>query len=257
MGLTVAIVLAMALDDQLGVGVIVLAPIIPMLWGLGRLVRSRARMVDELKARTSELRDTRDRRAELEVATERARLSAELGEALERRLGDLAVMADTGGGAGDPERPLKVIENESRATLEQMREIVGALRAENGVVSVAPPPTLAHLEALLLRAKGEHARLAVEGTPRVLPAGVELSAYRVVECLLDAMEDAPAVDVAVRFDDSALIVTVSGSMRRRGQAGAAVERARERVQLHRGTLETSSHDGRASATAHLPVLAGV
>jgi hypothetical protein len=50
---------------------------------------------------------------------------------------------------------------------------------------------------------------------------------------------------------------VSGSMRRRGQAGAAVERARERVQLHSGTLKTSTRDGRASATAHLPVLAGV
>src|SRR6201986_3407053 len=100
-----------------------------------------------------------------------------------------------------------------------MRTIVGALRADQGVVAMAPPPTLAHLEALLVRAKGEKAHLEVEGTPRVLPAGVELSAYRVVESLLDAMEDAPGVDVAVRFDDDALTVTVSGAMRRRGQAG--------------------------------------
>ena len=46
-----------------------------------------------------------------------------------------------------------------------------------------------------MRAKGADARLTVEGSPRALPAGVELSAYRVVEHLLDALDDAPGVDV--------------------------------------------------------------
>jgi hypothetical protein len=40
-----------------------------------------------------------------------------------------------------------------------------------------PQPTLTHLEALLARAKGTDARLTVEGSPRVLPPGIELSAY--------------------------------------------------------------------------------
>ena len=71
------------------------------------------------------------------------------------------------------------------------------------------------------------ARLTVEGNPRVLPAGVELSAYRIVEHLLDALEDAPGVEVRVRFGDDALELAVSGPARRRGQA--AIERARERV----------------------------
>ena len=53
----------------------------------------------------------------------------------------------------------------------------------------------------------------------MLPAGVELSAYRIVEQLLDALEDAPDVEVRVRFGDDALELAVSGPASRR-RAGA-------------------------------------
>ncbi|MEJ7714403.1 MAG: hypothetical protein WKF40_01340 [Thermoleophilaceae bacterium] len=63
------------------------------------------------------------------------------------------------------------------------------------------------------------------------------------------------MDVRVRFADDGLEIAVSGPSRRRAEA--AIERARERVQLHHGTLETTTRDGRAEAIASLPVLAGV
>ena len=66
---------------------------------------------------------------------------------------------------------------------------------------------------------------------------MELSAYRIVEQLLDALEDAPDVEVRVRFGDDALELAVSGPARRAPKA--AIERARERVQLHHGTLEAT------------------
>ena len=68
-------------------------------------------------------------------------------------------------------------------TLDEMREIVGVLRDDDAPTS--PAPTLTSLRALVLRDKGDAARLTVEGSPRVLPAGVELSAYRIVEHLLE------------------------------------------------------------------------
>ena len=237
--------------------VIMLAVTVGM-WGIGRVVLSRRRMSDELEERTAELREARDERARLEVATDRARLSGELDELLQRRLGDLARLADEGATPSDAATAtatLVDIEHESRRTLEEMRTIVGVLRDDEPEPDHAPQPALTHLQALLLRAKGSDARLTVAGNPRVLPPGVELSAYRIVEHLLESLEDSPEVEVRVRFDDSALELVVAGPARRR--RGAALERARERVQLHRGTLEATTRGGRAATVVHLPVLAEV
>lgn len=247
-------------DQQVGPGeLLFFGPVTAMIWGVGRLLHSRGRMVDELHANTQTLRAARDERARLEVATDRARLSSELDELLHRRLGELAHMADAGAAIADPRAAtatLVDIETESRRTLDDMRQVVGLLRDEDGGAPVSPQPTLTHLEALLVRAKGADARLTVDGSPRVLPAGVELSAYRVVEHLLDAVEDAPGVDVGVKFAEDALELTVSGPARRRGDGDSAIERARERVQMHRGTLKASNRGGQARAVAQLPVLAG-
>jgi hypothetical protein len=220
-------------------------------WAIGALVRARRRLADELAARNEELRTARDERARLEVAADRARLSRELDELLQRRLGELARMADAGvAGAAGPAELLADIERESRNTLDEMRAAVGVLRSDSA--ELAPQPTLTHLEALLVRAKGCDARLAVEGSPRVLPAAVELSAYRIVEHLPDAIEDAPGVTVTVRFADQALELDVSGPARRRSRE--AIERARVRAQLHSGSVEATVRAGRAEARASLPVL---
>lgn len=242
----------------LGTFALVFAVLATAFWGIGRVVRSRGRMIDELATRTDELREVRDERARLGVATERAQISGELDALLQRRLGALARLADSGARPRDPAAAtaaLVEIERESRLTLEQMREVVGVLRDDGTTTVTAPQPTLTHLEALLVRAKGADARLTVEGNPRVLPPAVELSAYRVVEHLLAALADAPDVDVRVRFTDDALELAVSGPARRGAQA--AIERARERVLLHHGTLETTTREGRADARASLPVLATV
>lgn len=225
-------------------------------WGAGRLLRSRSALTRSLATRTSELREARDRRARLEVTADRARVSAELDELLQRRLGELGALAEAGEHNSDPvaaAAALRQIETESRDTLDQMRTVVGVLRDDSSGLPPAPQPTIMHLEALLLQARGSESRLTVEGSPRTLPAGVELSAYRIVEHLLDALEDAP-VEVRVRFGDDALELAVSGSARR--PDAAAIKRARERVQLHRGTLSATARGGRTEAVASLPMLAG-
>jgi hypothetical protein len=227
-------------------------------WAIGRLVRSRRRMAAELSARNEELREARDERARLEVASDRARLSRELDQLLQRRLGELARMADEGRRpmeAADAAATLGDIERESRRTLEEMRAVVGVMRSDSAETETSPQPTLTHLEALLVRASGNGSGLSVEGNPRALPAAVELSAYRIVEQLLDAMGDAPDVAVQVRFADDSLELVVSGPARRR--ARASIERARERARLQHGTFETSVRGGRAEAVVSLPVLAAV
>jgi signal transduction histidine kinase len=254
-----AIIFGMAVADATGFGVVgLLVPLTIVAFALGRVAHARGAMVRELKDRTQELRAARDERARLEVATDRTRLSGELDALLARRLGELTQLAEAGPAiAGDgaaATATLAQIEQSSRATLEEMREIVGVLRDDEAPTS--PAPTLTSLRALVLRDKGDGARLTVEGNPRVLPAGVELSAYRIVEHLLSALDDAPGVEVGVRFGEDALEIRVAGPAGRRGDVGVALGRARERAQLHRGTLDARTRGGRAEAVALLPVAAG-
>ena len=255
-GLALSLGLIVIAVVELGPFAFVFAGVGAAMWGIGRVVRSRARMADELEAPTTELRAARDERSRMEVATERARISSELDALLQRRLGELARMADAGTrptDAAGATATLLDIERESRRTLEEMRAVVGVLRENESEAPMAPQPTLTHLEALLVRAKGSNARLTVEGDPRVLPPAVELSAYRITEQLLAALDDAPDVEVCVRFGDDALELAVSGPAGRR--AKASIERARERARSQHGTLEATVRGGRAEAAVSLPVSA--
>lgn len=248
-------VVLMTLDDgQVGPDVLpFFLPLTAAVWGLGRVVYGRNVLVAELESRTTELRRVRDDRARLEVATDRARLSSELDRLLQHRLGELAALSVP---TADPDAAVarfRSIEDRSRRTLDEMRALVGVLRHDDVGPPTAPQPTLRHLESLL-----RHGRLEVEGSPRVLPAGVELSAYRVVEHLLAALEDEDDVHVRVAFGDDALELMVTGPLRRHGAAHTALERARERVELHHGTFSATTEHGRTEAIAHLPLtLVGV
>jgi hypothetical protein len=256
LGITLAtVVLDVAIEFGAGTA-LVMAAVTLGVWGVGRIVHSRSRMEAELRVKTAELREARDERARLEVGSDRARLGHELDELLQRRLGELSQMSESYSGSHDPATAtatLVDIERESRRTLEEMRSVVGVLRNADEETSTSPQPTLTHLDALLVRAKGGNAHLSVEGNPRVLPAAVELSAYRIVEHLLAALDDSPDVGVRVRFGDDALELVVTGPARR--HAREAIERARERARLQRGTFDARVRGGRAEAVVSLPVLA--
>ncbi len=255
-GLAGTLVVVVLLDDR-AVGPVAIPAFLALtgaVFAVGLLIRGRRVLAEHLAEQTTQLRAVRDECARLEVASDRARMSAELDLLLHQRLAALARLAEDRN--GPPDETLRAIEQQSRSTLEEMRGLVGALRREgDGASPTAPQPTLTHLEALLVRATGPDARLRVEGSPRVLPAGVELSAYRVVEHLLDSVQHDSAVDVCVAFHDDALKLTVSGRSRR-GSTSPAIERARERVALHRGRLEATTDSGVMHTVALLPLAGG-
>ncbi len=245
-------------DSAAGPGLIpVVVPMTAGIWGIGRVARQRSVLAEELEARNEELGRLRDAGAALEVTGDRARLSAELDALLDARLAQLSLDADGSRGT-DPEttrRQLATIEEDSRRILGEMREIVGVLRG--GEVALTPAPSVAHLDALLARRSHADARLVVSGDPRALPASVELSAYRVVEHLMGVLTDEPdaRIEVAMRFEDAALEITVAGQVVRGADVRGAVARARERVRLQQGTLSVKIVRGRARAVALMPVVA--
>lgn len=246
----------LVVDATTGLEPIVLAlPVLLIVFGIGRAVRQRTAMGAELGARTVELQRLRDERVALALSSDRVRLSQELDGLLQERLSQLTVVADSGQDLGqDAARALFVsIESDSRATLDGMREIVGLLRG--GDVALAPAPSVMHLDALLARCTGSDSRLTVAGDQRSLPATVELSAYRIVEHLVNVLADQPGsrIEVGVRFDDDALEIRVNGPVDKSADIKAAVARARERAKLLGGSLDVKVSRGLARAVAQLPV----
>jgi signal transduction histidine kinase len=247
----------LVVDSTTGLQPFVLAfPIVLIVFGIGRAVRHRTAMSTELTARTVQLQQLRDERVALELASDRVRLSHQLDGLLQERLGQLTSAADSGKDLdpGGAKALLESIESDSRATLDGMREIVGLLRG--GDVALAPAPTVAHLDALLARHTRADSRLSVGGDPRSLPATVELSAYRIVEHLVNVMADQPdsRIEVGVRFDDDALEIRVTGPVDRSADIKAAVARAKERATFLGGSLDVKVSRGHADAVAQLPVL---
>jgi hypothetical protein len=247
---------ALVVDATTGFEAFVLAgPILLIVFAVGRAVRHRTAMSRELRARTVELQQLRDDRVALELASDRARLSRQLDGLLQERLGQLTTAADSGKDldAASAKALFVSIESDSRATLDGMRDIVGLLRG--GDVALAPAPTVAHLDALLARHTRADSRLTVSGDARSLPAAVELSAYRIVEHLVDVLADQAdsRIEVGVRFDHDALEIRVNGPVDRSADLKAAVARAKERAKFLGGSLDVRVSRGHANAVAQLPV----
>ncbi len=256
-----AIVTQSFYDPQLGPGFLAAGlPILAIAAGVGYLARSRSQAAAALRERNAELRQQREQNAQLAVATDRARVAADLDDFLADRITAIAATAAAGRDllAKDPaaaNEAFASVEATGRQTLAQLREVVGTLRDEG---LTAPQPVLAELSRLLETATTADARLRVEGSPRALPPGIELSAYRIVEHLLDVMQDAPEarVDVLLRFGADALELDVTGPASRHADPAAAFAAARERVALLGGTLDIEAGPGGCAALARLPLTPG-
>jgi hypothetical protein len=264
-----AVVVEGLYDPQIeGGGLLFVVPVLAAFFASGRLVRARTQTATALRKSSAELRRQREETARLAVLADRARVTADLEQSLHAQLGDLASTAADGLGAlaghpaGDPagdqaaaRQALASIERDGRAVLGHLREVLSTL--QEGPPS-EPQPTLTQLSELLARATTADARLTVDGSPRTLPAGLELSGYRIVEHLLLALEDAPeaAVDVRLSFTPDALELHVSGPPAANVDLRAVLAAARERAGLHGGTVDSRLAGGVCYAMARLPLVSG-
>jgi signal transduction histidine kinase len=255
-----AVTLQSFYDPQLGASFLFAAlPAVAAACLAGHLARSRSMAAAALRERNAELREQREQTARLAVAADRARVAADLDVFLRDQITAMAAVAASGREliTADPDRArdaFGAVESSGRATLAQMREVVGTLREED---LTGPQPVLAELGDLLESATAADARLRVEGSPRALPAGVELSAYRIVEHLLTALQDTPEarIDVLLRFGKNALELQVAGPASPHSDPGTALTVARERVALLGGSLRIETGSGRYAALVKLPLTA--
>jgi signal transduction histidine kinase len=249
---------------------------IAVAWVLGHFVGDRQVYAAQLEERTAELEEAREELARRAVVEERLRLARELHDVVAHAMSVIAVQSGVGAHVADsrPEevgKALAAIEVTSRGALEELRRLLGVLRQDSEVqASLTPVPGLANLDSLLAEVgkAGLAVRVRVEGTPLQLPAGVDLSAYRIVqEALTNVVKHAgPAhAEVTIGYRDQEVTVEVTDDGRGavppasdgRVGTGHGLIGMRERVAVFGGYLQVGPRPGGGfRVAARLPLAPG-
>jgi len=198
---------ALLINEPTGAAAIILTAI--LLLG-GAFVRSRRSGREQLAVAE------RRHEGERALLEERQRIARELHDVVAHHMSVIAIQAEAAPyKAADPPKELVESFAEIRASalsgLNELRRILGVLRSDTP--DTAPQPGLGDLAGLLESARngGVTVTSGVSGTPRPLPQGVDLSAYRIVqEALSNALRHAPgaAVQVHLHYGEAALVIEV-------------------------------------------------
>ncbi|MEV7113686.1 sensor histidine kinase [Streptomyces anulatus] len=235
-------------------------------WVLGDSLRTRRAYFDQLEERAARLEREREAQSKVAVAAERARIARELHDVVAHNVSVMVVQADGAAYVMDAapdqaKQALETISSTGRQALAEMRRLLGVLRTGDAPESgeYVPQPDVEQIEDLVaqVRQTGLTVDFKVEGTPRPLPSGVELTAYRVVqEALTNTRKhggpDAGASVRLVYFDDGlGLLIEDDG----RGAAhelyedggadgaGHGMIGMRERIGMVGGTLDAGPRPG--------------
>ncbi|MFJ4829211.1 sensor histidine kinase [Streptomyces sp. NPDC088747] len=254
--------------SALGVVLIAVFQTVPfaLAWVLGDSIRTRRAYLAQLEERAARLEKEREAQSKVAVAAERARIARELHDVVAHNVSVMVVQADGAAYVMDaaPDQARKALETISgtgRQALAEMRRLLGVLRTgehqESG--EYVPQPDVEQLDDLIAqcRTSGLPVDFKVEGTPRPLPSGVELTAYRIVqEALTNTRKHGgPNTGASVRlvyFDDGlGLLVEDDGKgapheLYEEGGAdgqGHGLIGMRERVGMVGGTLDAGPRPG--------------
>ncbi len=236
-------------------------------WTIGDSMRFRRGYYAALEERAARLEADRHVQARMAAAAERARIARELHDVIAHNVSVMVVQADGAGYAmrADPakaEAALKAISSTGRQALTEMRALLGVLRTAADQAALAPLPGLGELRELLdqARSAGLQVSYTLSGTPRDLPEGAELAAYRVVqESLTNTRKHAgpdASASVTLRYEPDGLVVEVTDNgiaVPVGDNAGNGLAGMRERVEMYGGTVQAGPlPNGGFGVLARLP-----
>ncbi len=225
---------------------------------VGLYLRARADYITGLRERAERLERERGLRAQQAVAEERVRIARELHDVVAHNVSLMVVQAQALAATGESDeqrRALNQMAGLGRDALSEMHRMLGVLRIHNGgAPERAPQPGVRDLATLVERTRqaGLDASLVQKGTPRELPAAVDLSAYRIVqEALTNVIRHARAehAGITLAYGADALEVTVvddgvgAGAPTDNPGGGHGLIGMQERVALFGGTLQTGQLNG--------------
>jgi signal transduction histidine kinase len=249
----------------IGGAVLVLLP-----GAIGILVRTRALLLAALRDRAERAEAERELLAREAVLTERTRIAREMHDVVGHRVSLMVLQAGAiEMAAADRDRVEQLagqVQTAGRQALEELRQMVGVLRAEelDDATPLGPQPGLADLTRLVAQAREAGMTVELRGLPDgagpVDPA-VGRAAFRIVqEALTNAAKHAPGAPVCVTVErpyGELVVRVVSGpSDRSPGEPsgeGYGLVGLAERVRTLNGRLSAEPRlDGGFAVEAVLP-----
>ncbi|KUL35742.1 sensor histidine kinase [Actinoplanes awajinensis] len=204
----------------------------------------------QLEEQAAELRAAQEAAAGRAVLDERVRIARELHDVVAHHVSVMGIQASACRRAltKDPEKAvtaLTAIEHGARTAVDELRRMLGALRASTPVAVEGPGAGIDRIEEIADRAReaGLEVHFGTYGEPAALPDSLSQAAYRIVqESVTNTLKHAQAgtLDIRVRYLAGELELDVADDGRGgtgAGSSGMGLIGMRERVTVHDGTLE--------------------
>ena len=235
-------------------------------WLVGRGMHGRTQQARELTERTRLLEREAEAERAAAVAEERRRIARDLHDVIAHSVSVMVVQAGAAEDIAERHQdgilePIRAVQETGRAALVEISRLLGLLREDGAELGLAPQPRVDELGELVAqaRAAGLPVRLHVEGTPRALPLGVDLSLYRIAqEALTNARKHGgPSAEVVLRYRGREVELAIEnepGPARNGHRGGHGLVGMRERVAVFGGSLEAGPRpDGGFRVQARLPL----
>jgi signal transduction histidine kinase len=187
------------------------------------------------------------------IEAERARIASELHDVVTHNVSVMVVQAGAARkmlaiAPDEAEDALLAVEASGRIAMAELRNLLGLLNPVDGDAVLHPQPGLSELDTLIGRvsAAGLPVRLHVNGTPRPLPPGADLAAYRVVqEALTNVLRHArrAATVVMIQWGEKLVITVSDDGPGTGGPPGRGLLGLRERLALYGGELDAGPRAG--------------
>ena len=220
---------------------------------LGRLLAGYRIQAEESAVHADRMEREHQASHERALAEERARIARELHDVISHDVSLIVMQASIerrmrAGSTADSDDVLASIETIGRDALAELRRMLGVLRAPDATAPMRPQAGLGQVARLVAQCHdaGLGVRLVTEGDPCDLPAGLDHTAYRVIqESLTNVAKHAGGNGHAVatirhRSDHVEIEVVDDGGGdhdRRERTTGLGLVGMRERVALYGGTVE--------------------
>jgi signal transduction histidine kinase len=237
---------------------VALSALVVAAWMLGYLARTRRAYIAGLEERAEQLERDAAQQAQIATAAERARIAREMHDVVAHSLSVMVIQAD-GALYAAQKRPevaietLRTISETGRASLTEMRRLLGILRDDRGELPMGPVPAATQIPDLVdqLRSSGLRIELNVLGELGRLDPATGLTTYRIVqEALTNTLKHAgpdvtATVDLRVTTDSVRIQVDDDGRGGTAGDDGQGhgIIGIRERIAVHDGVVDAGPRPG--------------